>query len=89
WLFMWVLDGLYLLYYLWGRATGTFHSVADLVASWKFHWVPLFLIPRALSAVMGTATVLVVFRIARRAWGDTTGLVAALFTALAFIHARD
>jgi 4-amino-4-deoxy-L-arabinose transferase-like glycosyltransferase len=38
---------------------------------------------------MGTATVLVVFRIARRAWGDTTALVAALFMALAFIHVRD
>jgi hypothetical protein len=38
---------------------------------------------------MGTVTVLVVFRLARRAWGDVTGLVAALFMALAFIHVRD
>ena len=89
WLFMWGLAGLYLIYYTWGRITGTFRSIIEFLASWKFQWVPFFLIPRGLSAVMGTATVLVVFRIARRAWGDTTALVAALFMALAFLHARD
>ena len=89
WLLMWVLWLLYLAYYAWGRITGGFHSIADLLASWKVHWVPFFLIPRGLSAVMGTATVLVVFRIARRAWGDASGLVAALFMALAFLHVRD
>src|SRR6186713_45463 len=86
WLFMWVLAGLYLAYYGWERLTGAFHSLAAFVASWKFQWVPFFLIPRGLSAAMGTATVIVVFRVARRAWGDATGLVAALFMALAFVH---
>jgi 4-amino-4-deoxy-L-arabinose transferase-like glycosyltransferase len=89
WLFMWTLAGLYLIYYAWGRVTGVWHALAELVASWRFQWIPFFLIPRGLSAVMGTATVLVVFRIARRAWGDATGLVAALFMALAFVHVRD
>ena len=42
-----------------------------------------------ITAVAGTATVFVVFRIARRLWDDTTGLVAALFVALAFLHVRD
>jgi 4-amino-4-deoxy-L-arabinose transferase-like glycosyltransferase len=89
WLFMWLLAGLYLIYYMAGRVAGTFQSIADFVATWKLNWTPFFLIPRGLSAVMGMATVLIVFRIARRAWGEPTGLVAALFMALAFLHARD
>lgn len=89
WLYMWVLAGLYLLYYVWGRMLGTFHSLADLLASWGVHWAPFFLIPRALTAVMGAATVWPVARLARRMWDDTTALVAALFMALAFLHVRD
>jgi Dolichyl-phosphate-mannose-protein mannosyltransferase len=89
WLYMWVLSGLYLLYGAWGFATGAFHSIAGLLASWRVNWTPFFLIPRAMSALLGTATVVVVFRLARRLWDDTTGLVAALFMALAFLHVRD
>jgi 4-amino-4-deoxy-L-arabinose transferase-like glycosyltransferase len=89
WLYMWTVAGLYLLYYVWGLFTGLFNSVADVVAGWRSYWIPFFVINRALSAALGTATVLVVFRIARRLWDETTGLVAALFIALAFLHVRD
>src|SRR5438552_9054781 len=89
WLYMWALAALYLLYYAWGRIIGAFHSVADMVAMWPINWIPFFLIPRALSAVLGTTTVLVVYRIGRRLSGETTGVVAALFMALAFLHVRD
>ncbi len=89
WLYMWAISGLYLLYYLWGAATGVFGSLADVVASWPLDWEPFFLMNRALSATLGTATVLLVFAIARRLWGSATGLVAALFLTLAFLHVRD
>jgi 4-amino-4-deoxy-L-arabinose transferase-like glycosyltransferase len=89
WLYMWALTGLYLAYYVWGLATGSFQSVADLVASWPVNWEPFFLISRSLSAVAGVATVFVVYRLARRLWDEATALVAALFMALAFIHTRD
>jgi 4-amino-4-deoxy-L-arabinose transferase-like glycosyltransferase len=89
WLYMWILTSLYLAYYVWGVATGAFSSVADLVASWPVNWPPFFLISRALSAAAGTATVWLVFRFARKLADETTALVAALFMALAFIHARD
>ena len=52
-------------------------------------WEPFFLISRALSATAGVATVFVVYRLARKLWDEATALVAALFLALAFIHARD
>ena len=89
WLYMWALAALYLGYYAWGRAAGVFRSLADVLASWKVNWTPFFLIPRALSAIVGALTVWPVFRIARRIWDDTTALVAALFMALAFLHVRD
>jgi 4-amino-4-deoxy-L-arabinose transferase-like glycosyltransferase len=89
WFYMWMLTGLYMAYYVWGLVAGDFNTVSDLVASWPLNWAPFFLISRGLSAAAGTATVLVVYRLARRQWGDATALVAALFMALTFIHARD
>jgi len=89
WLYISTLSVLYVGYYAWGVATGAFHSLAEMVASWPGYWAPFFLISRALAATFGTATVFVVFRIGRRLWGDAAGLIAALFLALAFIHGRD
>ena len=53
------------------------------------NWAPFFLISRGFSAAAGTATVFVVYRLTRKLWGEATALVAALFMALTFIHARD
>ena len=89
WVYMWLLTSLYLLYYVWGAAAGSFHGLADLIASWPVHWEPFFLISRGLSAAAGVATVFVVYRLARTLWDEATALVAALFLALTFIHARD
>ena len=89
WLYMWTLTVVYLAYFVWGAAMGTFHSIADLTASWSTHWAPFFLLSRGLSATFGTASVVVVFSIGRRLWDETTGLVAALFLSLAFMHVRD
>ena len=57
--------------------------------AWPTDWAPFFLISRGLSAAAGVATVAVVYRLARKLWDEPTALVAALFMALAFIHARD
>jgi 4-amino-4-deoxy-L-arabinose transferase-like glycosyltransferase len=89
WLYMWVLTGLYVVYYVWGGINGAFQGVAELVATWPIDWEPFFLISRGLSAAAGVATVAVVYRLARKLWDEPTALVAALFMALAFIHARD
>lgn len=89
WLYMWVLSALYFLYSLWGIVTGAFESVADFVASWPTQWIPFFLINRSLAAVLGSLTVIPMFWIGRRLWSDATGLVAAFFFALTFLHVRD
>ncbi|MGC4083801.1 MAG: glycosyltransferase family 39 protein [Vicinamibacterales bacterium] len=89
WLYIASVSVLYLGYFVWGAITGSFHTVADMVASWPAYWAPFFLLSRALAATFGTVTVYVVYRIGRRLWGDVAGLVAATFLALAYIHARD
>ena len=89
WLQMWMVTSLDLLYFVIGRLVGRFHSYADFVASWPVRWVPFFLIARALTATLGTATTLAVFWIGRRLWDEATGLLAAFFLSLAYIHARD
>jgi 4-amino-4-deoxy-L-arabinose transferase-like glycosyltransferase len=86
WLYMWVLAGAYYAYYVCGVATGSFSVLADFFAQWP---MPFFLISRTLSVVAGTATVLVLYRLGRKLAGDSTGLVAAFFLSLAFLHVRD
>jgi 4-amino-4-deoxy-L-arabinose transferase-like glycosyltransferase len=89
WLYMWLLTALYFLYSVGGMVTGAFHSVAEFVATWPTAWQPFFLISRSLAAVTGALTVLPVFWIGRRVRDDATGLLSALFFALAFLTVRD
>ena len=89
WLYMWLLTLLYLGYFAWSAAAGVFRDLATFVASWPLHWEPFFLISRSLSATAGTATVLAVYQLARKIGGNGTGLVAALFMALAFLPVRE
>lgn len=86
WFFVWMSTALYLAYFVWGLITGAFESFADLAASWPVRWAPFFLLNRWLSASLGTATVLIVYALGRRLCDRTTGLVAAFFLALAYIH---
>src|SRR5262245_28790228 len=88
WLFLFLVAVAYVGYFLWGAASGTFHSMTDLLASWPVHWEPFFLIPRAISAVAGTLSVLIVFRLGRQVRDTSTAIVAALFFTFAFMHVR-
>jgi 4-amino-4-deoxy-L-arabinose transferase-like glycosyltransferase len=47
------------------------------------------LIGRIVVACAGTATLVILFRMARRVGGDATGLVAAALLAVAILHVRD
>jgi 4-amino-4-deoxy-L-arabinose transferase-like glycosyltransferase len=88
-LYSYLLVVCYLTYYAVGVVIGRFASFADFLASWPTHWAPFFLINRSLSALVGTATILVVYAIGRRVGDRRTALVAALFMALAYSHVRD
>ena len=47
------------------------------------------LIARGFVALAGTLTIVVLFRIGRRVAGDTAGVLAAAFLAVAILHVRD
>ncbi len=49
----------------------------------------LHITARLLSAAFGVATVYVTWRLGRRAFGRRTGLLAAVFLAVAYLHGRD
>jgi hypothetical protein len=53
------------------------------------HPLYLFILLRILSATLGTASVLVIFRIAETLWNSRVALLASLFMSLCFLHARD
>ncbi|MHB1160127.1 MAG: glycosyltransferase family 39 protein [Chloroflexota bacterium] len=78
-----------LLYLQVGRLLGLLQSAADIGHQLLVSPTPLYLMARMNSALMGTATVLLVYMAARRLFGRPTGLAAALLMAVAFLHVRD
>jgi 4-amino-4-deoxy-L-arabinose transferase-like glycosyltransferase len=68
---------------------GGYHDPAAFVAavSRDQGWAHLML--RAMSLVAGMGTIAVVYRLARRLFTADTGVVAAAFLAVAYLHVRD
>ncbi len=88
-LFMYVVGASYAGYCAAGMAAGRVASLAACAAAWPSAWEPFFLMARVLSALAGTATVWIAYRLGLRLFDGTTGLAAALFLACAFLHVRD
>jgi len=88
-LYNYTLLAAFLAYYAVGWIAGTFSSLAAFVASWPVNWEPFFLINRSISATAGVLVIPVVYAMGRRLGEGGTGLVAALFMALAYGHVRD
>lgn len=70
-------------------AFGRFSSMQACAASWPAQWEPFFLLARTLSALAGTAAVILVWRLGVRLFGDPAGLAGAALLAVAFLHVRD
>lgn len=87
--YMYVLFGAYLLLYAPGRLLGAYRTPADLLPDLGSDPTLLFLIDRSLAAALGTATVLVVYRLGTCLFDRRTGLLAACFLAFAFLHVRE
>ena len=88
-LYLYVVYGLFVLYYAWGRAAGWFTSPAHFVGGTHGRWQALYVIGRATTAVFGTLTVLWVYRVGRLLFSESIGLLAAFFLSLTFLHVRD
>jgi Dolichyl-phosphate-mannose-protein mannosyltransferase len=76
-------------FFKYAKYTGWIRSEYRFLLSITQHPAPVFLAARAISAAAGTASVWIVHRIALRLFDRTTGLIAAAFLAVAFLHVRD
>ena len=81
--------GLYVLWFVVSRPFGGYATLVAFADSRYQSVAPFFYLSRGLSAVMGTITGWFVFALCRRAFDDTVALVAAFFTALAYLYVRD
>ncbi len=86
---MYTLRAAYALGYAVGHGTGWFADRLDLLVSFLVDPFPFLLVARVWSALLGTATVLLVMRVASQAFEASGGVLAGLFLALSFLHARE
>ena len=85
-LFQYILFFFYGLYYLIGYAFGLFNSVKQYALTFIQDPTVFYLIARSLSAIVGTATVGLVYLIGRQINNERVGLLAALFLACSYEH---
>ena len=88
-LYLYLVAGLYAVFYGIGRITGQFASAEMFVTAFREAWAPDFLIPRVTAALLGSATVAVIYGIGATLLTRTAGVIAALFLSLALLHVRD
>lgn len=78
-----------LLYLQVGRVLGVLQSAADIGHQMLVSPTPLYLLARMNSALMGSATVLLIYMAGRHLFDRATGLAAAMLLTVAFLHVRD
>jgi hypothetical protein len=88
-LFMYAVAIAFVVYFNIGRVGGWFGREASFIAAGIAHPSPLYLIARGVSAVAGTATVMVTHRVGVHLFDRTTALVGALFLAVSALHVRE
>ena len=88
-LHIYLLAGLYGVYYLLLRLLGEVGGAQDFLFRFFADPGEVYLLGRALTAFMGTATLVWIYRAARSIEGPAAGLAAAVLGAGAFLHVRD
>ena len=72
-----------------GRLVGLFSTLYGFIDWAKAYPTVTVMTARLVTALLGTATVGLVFTVARRLFGRTVALISAWFLAFAFLHVRD
>jgi hypothetical protein len=92
-LYIYLLSAIYGLYFLYGRSRGLFTSIYDIPLYeesthnvYTYDYPEIYLVGRALTAVLGSLTIVVVYLVGRRLMNRQTGLVAALLLAFVPLH---
>jgi 4-amino-4-deoxy-L-arabinose transferase-like glycosyltransferase len=92
--FIYALTCLYIPYFLYGAWRGFLRSVSDIPVFQDYHLIErypfpmFFLIGRVLTAILGSMTLLIVYRLGDRLVGRWAGLIAMLFLAFEPLHVR-
>ncbi|MDI6892275.1 MAG: glycosyltransferase family 39 protein [Actinomycetota bacterium] len=82
-LYIYIQVFVYVARFLFGVSKGSYASLADVTLPGFYFW------GRLVTALLGTFTVYVVYLIGRKMFDRETGLLAALFLALYFLHVKD
>jgi hypothetical protein len=84
-----LLFGEYAGYYLVGKLSGIFASAQEFEAAFRRDPSVFYLFGRFTSALLSTATCMALYLLGKSTYNSITGLVAAGFLAVSFIHVRD
>jgi len=77
-------------YYALGRLVGVYDGIDDFIYQYANDPGSLHLMSRGFSVIVGVLTIYGVYKTVRRLFrSEKTGLVAALFMALCYLHVRD
>lgn len=76
-------------YFFVGKAFGVFVSASDFKKLWFLDPISFFVIARSLSALLGTATCVVLYKIGRKLSGYSVGLISCALLGFCFLHVRD
>lgn len=88
-LYPYLMSIIYGVYFAVGRLFGLYNSVNDFAVEFATDPTNFYLLSRAVSAIFGTLTVLIVFRIGERLVNRRTAFIASVFLAFTFLHVRD
>jgi 4-amino-4-deoxy-L-arabinose transferase-like glycosyltransferase len=88
-LYLYLLFGVYLVYYVMGQTIGIYQSPDDLMREFVHHPSHLYLLDRLLSLSFGVLTIAIVYWIGKKLCNAQTAAIAALFLSLTPLHVRD
>lgn len=87
--FIYALSAVYVAMFVVFRARGVYTDLASFAESRRLDVSMFFVASRVMSALAGTATIVVVHAIGRLLWSPTVGLVSSLYLAVSLLHVRD
>ena len=79
----------YGIYFFLGLIFGKFSSLGDFIAEYAIDPSNFYLISRYFTALIGTATVYIVFLVTKMLYKKEIALTAAFFLGMSFLHVRD
>jgi hypothetical protein len=87
-LYTYLVTGVWGLYYLGGKALGTFSSPADFNEAYLHNATVFILLGRLITVLFGVGTVILLYLVGKEMFNFRTGLLAALFLTFSLDHVK-